>query len=132
NQATRALSAFQAQVDGGAIFNKDGWVTPYISNLFARVVTPANAPINQRLSSIRDSSKLGLDFRPGVRALEFRAQYGFDIVKFDDNQGNQSPVLDPAALSFIQHDVQVRGMWRFFPKTGLFVEAQGTFTRYPW
>src|SRR4051812_43350195 len=41
NAATRALSAFQAQVDAGALFNKDGWATPYLANQFWRIVQPA-------------------------------------------------------------------------------------------
>ncbi len=123
---TRGLSALQGAADVGLVINRSGKVVGSISEVFSRIDAPTVISISQRLASIRNTARAGIEVKPG--AFEFGFSYAFDIILYDPNQ---TVVVDSSALSVYSHELHAQAEWKFFPKTALTLQVDQWFTRYP-
>lgn len=128
NSATRGFSALQGIADVSLIANKNGAVSGYLTDSLARAESATEISLSQRLKSWRNSARIGVDIRPGGRALEFGVSYGFDLSWYD---ANQAVVVNSQALSAYSHLIHAQGLWHFFPKTAATLEIDEQITRYP-
>lgn len=128
SSATRGLSALQGIGDLALTVNKGGAVSAYLNDSVVRSETASEISISERLKSWRNSARVGLDIRPGGRALEFGVSYGFDLSWYD---ANQSSVVNSQALTSYSHLIHAQGLWHFFPKTAATLEIDQQITRYP-
>jgi hypothetical protein len=126
--STRSLSALQGEANLEVTANKAGAVSVYLTDALGRVESPTEISISERLKSTRNTARIGLDYRPGGRALEFGASYGFDINWYD---ANQQVVVNSNALTTYSHLIHAQALWHFFPKTAATFEADEQIARYP-
>ena len=80
-----------------------------------------------RLLHFTNDVGFGLDVRPGGGALTFSADYSLFWDRYDRG-GNSVP--DPANLDNMRHNPKLRALWKFLPKTAVFLEAEGYLTQF--
>lgn len=88
-----------------------------------RMVQPSN-DTNTEDAFDRDSFRLGagLTWRPGGGLFDWRVGYEFNYNYFEDQ-----PFKD---LNNYQHQVNMRGRWRFLPRTALLYDGSYTWVSY--
>jgi hypothetical protein len=99
---------------------------PFSIDLFDNYSRTSQPPYNVGNARLdRDLNDLGVRFRykPGGGRLEFLLSYIFGIDFWE------TPVLKD--LNNYQHRLALRALWRFFPKTALFIEVNQTSILYP-
>jgi len=94
-----------------------------ISDNFTRTSQlPYQRGINYNLD--RDTNEAGIRFRyhPGTGRLDLQLGYVFGLDMFEVEQLKD--------LNLIYNKINLRGSWKFFPKTALWIEAQETIYTY--
>ena len=66
--------------------------------------------------------------RPGGGALVFSVDYNFFLDRYDE--GSQAAFTDPSLMDNMRHNPKLRALWKFLPKTSVFLEAEGYFTQF--
>jgi hypothetical protein len=97
-------------------------VTITLSDNYVRTSQPPYSSGNPNID--RDSNTLGIDFaiKPGGGRLQLNVGYAFGLDYYEASQYQ--------ALNRFTHRTQLRLMWKFFPKTAVFIDATATPTQY--
>lgn len=84
----------------------------FIADRFVRSVQPRNYSTNERYDRNFNHAEAGIQIRPGG-ALQFDLSYAYNFELFDTfKDGNRQ-----------YHEARLLGMWAFFPKTMLYLDA---------
>jgi hypothetical protein len=98
-----------------------------LSASYARILTPgdngAPAPLSSQGTLNRDVPRAGAEliWTPGSGLLEWRLGYQFNANLFESQ----------TQLSNLNNQVELRGRWRFLPRTSLLFDARVGFISYP-
>lgn len=98
---------------------------------FVRTITPTQVGVIATPSGVqantfnRDSPRVGGEFivAPGGGLLDMRLGYDFSATVFEDSLYT--------SLTSLQHQISLRGRWRFLPRTALIFDGTQGFISYP-
>jgi hypothetical protein len=128
DSSTSKLSNYEATVDGQGVFNRDGHLELRLSEVFRRSADPENYAETRRFLHNLTVSGIGVDVKPGGGALIFKLDYQFYYDRYD--RSSQTGVFSADVLDNMRHMPRFYALWKFLPKTALFVGAEAQITRY--
>ncbi len=121
NDAVRDQTDVGVAFDGSVIFNPHGDVAGQIDDTFLRDTRPHNFESTGNLNRDYNHALASLTFQPQGRTISVGARYENTIDRFESNESDFANRL--------QHTFGLRGDWRLFPYTKLFIDASlGYFT----
>jgi hypothetical protein len=126
---TKRLSAWSGKLGIDGDFFRDRPLSLRVNELLTRSSDPANQTLTVRLLHWSNDAAAGLDLTPRGGALVLNLEYRFFVDRYDSGQA-VSTGFQPKLLDNVRHMPLARINWKFFPKTAIFLEAQGELTRY--
>jgi len=130
NPDTQSFLLYQTLLGADMELNRGGAFSFAVGDSVSWNTDPGVAVVGSLLSRVRNRLQAGAGFRPGGGTLNTRLQYTFDFTKFVDIEGNQGLIAD-GLLDSMNHSLQLRGDYRFLPKTGVFAALKGGWQSYP-
>jgi len=115
NEAVQDQNSLGGEVGVGATFFDAGPVALQLRERFRRAVERRNMESGRNFNRNVNRVGGGLNFRPGGRALEVKADYDFVADLFTDTAD------DWGDLTY--HDMSLRASWKFFPFTALVLDT---------
>lgn len=100
-----------------------------LSASFSRILTSSVEGASSSFASqgtlIRDVPRVGAEiiWTPGAGLFEWRLGYQFSSTLFESS--------DVSNLTNFQHQIEMRGRWRFLPRTSLIYDARFGFSSFP-
>ena len=141
NAATRSLRQMDGDAHLALELNRGGQFGFAFKDRLTRAVDPGVASLGAKLARLRNDLSTGVEWRPGGGLLSFNLTYNFGI-EFYDPRGTPSfldtlglyasnnQIADPTAFNNMDHQLKLRTEWRFFPKTGMFLDIYGGYHGY--
>ncbi len=129
-QQTRNLLLYQSLVSADLEINRGGFLSFAVGDTFSWNNDPGNVIVGTLFNRLSNQLRAGVGLRPGGGALQLRLGYAFDFTKFLDVQGQNGPIKQ-GALDNMMHSLQLRGDYKFLPKTGFFTVLSGGWHSYP-
>jgi hypothetical protein len=121
NPMTGKFSTWAGHFGGTGTWNRQGALSLRFNESLGRQADALNLTQATRLEHVTNDLGVGVDFKPGGGALVLTGDYGLWIDKY----------VKATELDNVTHRVGVRGLWKFLPRTALFVEVMGLITTYP-
>jgi hypothetical protein len=119
---------------GGAAnleLNRGGTFSFGLGDSFSWNRDPGVVAIGAIFNRLNNNLKAGLNFRPGGGTLSFRLLYGFMMEKWFDFTNTASELVRQGSFDQMAHTATLRADWRFFPRTGAFLNLRSGIHSYP-
>lgn len=141
NAATKSLRQMDGDAHLALEVNRGGQFGFAFKDRLTRSVDPGVASLGAKLARLRNDLSTGVEWRPGGGLLSFNLSYDFGIEFYDargtptflDDLGlyaSNNQISDPTAFNNMDHKLKLRTEWRFFPKTGMFMDVYGSYHGY--
>lgn len=133
NESTQTPLLYHADAHGGLEFNRGAPMSFAIRDSVAAYTDPGQVSLGALQSRINNELLAGFAFKPGGGALVLRTDYSFGFQKYIDPPGYESGTANLANGDFdsMRHYAHARLDWRFFPRTGAFVDVRGGANIFP-
>lgn len=124
---------YHADAHGGAEFNRGAPMSFAVRDSVAWYTDPGQVALGSLQSRINNDLTAGLAFTPGGGALVIRTDYNFGFEKYVTPIGQEPNTegLTSGAQDNMRHYAHARLDWRFFPRTGAFLDARGGAFLFP-
>lgn len=129
NPVSQNFLLYNTGADANLLIDKDNQLSWAVGGQFRWVSDPGQATLGSIFNRVNTQVAGGVQYRPNNGTIKLRANYIFNFEKWLDFLPNT--VGGDFSLDNMQHTLQLRGDWRFFPKTGLFVDAKAALHVYP-
>jgi hypothetical protein len=132
-EGTASPLLYHADAHGAAEFSRGAAMSFALRDSVAWYTDPGQAALGSLQSRINNNLLAGLAFKPGGGALMIRTDYSFGFEKYVTPLGQEesSTGLANGAQDSMRHLAHVRADWRFFPRTGAFVDVRGGMQSFP-
>ena len=131
NEATQQYMLFNSSARGGVELNRGGAFSFGVSDSLSWANTPGVVGLGTIFNRLTNNLNAGVGFRPGGGALTLKAAYTFGFIKWMDLFGNTSQLVRDGALDTMTHTATLRADWRFLPRTGVYLQANGGLNMFP-
>ncbi len=127
---TRQFLLYQSLLAADLEVNRNGMFRFAVGDSFSWNSDPGAVVVGALYNRLHNQLRAGVGYRPGGGALTTRLGYAFDFIKFLDVTGD-SAIVATGQLDSMQHALQLRGDYKFLPRTGGFLTLTGGWNSYP-
>ncbi|GEM_PF-7033561 len=127
NERTQNNLLYHANAHAGLEFNRGAPMSFAIRDTVGAFSDPGQVSLGQVQSRINNDFLAGLAFKPGGGALVLRTDYNFGFERYITPIGFEEGSSNMANGDFdsMRHYAHARVDWRFFPRTGAYLDLRG-------